>query len=227
MLGRRSSITFWSRDVSIHGFSSLGHEPAEPGRPVRRVRRALCARVPGPGLCRPGGGVPGSVGRPGLPRPAVPAPHRICGPPHRPHPGVQPLRGARRDAPAQAGGPGAHRLPQNQQRARPGTAGTADGQDPPDRRDRRRPARCRHRHRGGPVRHARHRLHGRARHRAAAPQRLPDGVARRRGDPGDQRQPHLEGRHQRGYARLGRRGRRRALLSRLGRRAAPLPVAGP
>ena len=59
---------------------------------------------------------------------------------------------ARRARAAQARGPQPHRLAQDQQRARPGAAGQADGQDPARRRDRRRPARRRHRHRGGAAR---------------------------------------------------------------------------
>ncbi len=42
-------------------------------------------------------------------------------------PAAQPLRRARRHAAAQARGPGAHRLPQDQQRARPGAARPPDG----------------------------------------------------------------------------------------------------
>ena len=53
------------------------------------------------------------------------------------------LRGRRRPDPAQARGPQPHRRPQDPQRARPGAADQADGQDPGDRRDRRRPARRR------------------------------------------------------------------------------------
>ncbi len=72
-----------------------------------------------------------------LHRPAVPAHRRAA------------LRRARRRraGPAQARGPQPHRLAQDQQRARPGAAHQADGQDPRHRRDRRRPARRRHRDR--------------------------------------------------------------------------------
>ena len=55
--------------------------------------------------------------------------------------------GRRLPGPAQARGPRAHRVAQDQQRARPGAAHEADGQDPDHRRDRRRPARRGHRHR--------------------------------------------------------------------------------
>ena len=74
-----------------------------------------------------------------------------------------------------------HRLAQDQQRARPGAAGAADGQAADDRRDRRRPAR---RGRGHRVRAARprvHRLHGHRGHAPPAPQRRADEAARRRG----------------------------------------------
>ena len=50
--------------------------------------------------------------------------------------------------PAQARGPQPHRRAQGAQRARPGAADQADGQDAGDRRDRRRPARRGGRHRG-------------------------------------------------------------------------------
>ena len=52
----------------------------------------------------------------------------------------------------QARGPGPHRLAQDQQRARPGAADQAPGQDPGHRRDRRRPARRGHRDRGRAAR---------------------------------------------------------------------------
>ena len=56
--------------------------------------------------------------------------------------------GGRRPGLPQARGPGPHRLPQDQQRDRPGPADQADGQDPDDRRDRGRPARRGHGDRG-------------------------------------------------------------------------------
>ena len=66
----------------------------------------------------------------------------------------------------QARGPQPHRRAQDQQRARPGAAGQADGQDADHRRDRRRPARRRHRDRVRAARPRVHRLHG---HRGHAP----------------------------------------------------------
>ncbi len=95
----------------------------------------------------------------------------------RRHPAV---RAGRRPDPAQARGPQPHRRAQDPQRAGPGAADQADGQDARDRRDRRRPARRRHRDRGGLLRPRLHRLHGRGRHRAAGAQRRPDAAARRR-----------------------------------------------
>ena len=117
------------------------------------------------------------------------------------------VRARRRPDPAQARGPQPHRRPQDPQRARPGAADQADGQDPGDRRDRGRPARRRLGHRGGLPRPRLHRLHGRGRHRAPGAQRRPDAAARRRGDPGQERLAHPQGRHQRGAARLGRQRR--------------------
>ena len=81
----------------------------------------------------------------------------------------------------QARGPRPHRRPQDQQRARPGAADAAPGQDPGDRRDRRRPARRRDRHRLRAARPAVRRLHGRRGHRAPGPERPADARARRRG----------------------------------------------
>ena len=98
-------------------------------------------------------------------------------------------RGARRRRadPAQARRPQPHRLAQDQQRARPGAAGQADGQDAGDRRDRRRPARRRDRDGVRAARPGVRRLHGRGRHRAAGAQRRADAAARRRGGPGRRR----------------------------------------
>ena len=70
------------------------------------------------------------------------------------------------DGLAEARGPDAHRLAQDQQRARPGAAREADGQAARDRRDRRRPARRGGRHRVRAARPRVRRLHG---HRGHAP----------------------------------------------------------
>ena len=114
-------------------------------------------------------------------------------------------RGRRRAHLPQARGPDAHRRAQDQQRARPGAAGAPHGQAPHRRRDRRRAAR---RGDGDRLRAARprvRRLHGRRRHGAAGAERPADATARRDGAAGGRRQPHAEGRDQRGDARLGRR----------------------
>ena len=95
------------------------------------------------------------------------------------------LRARRRPDPAQARGPEPHRRPQDPQRARPGAADQADGQEAGDRRDRRRPARRRHGDRRGVPRARLHRLHGRGRHRAPGAQRRPDAAPGGRGHPGD------------------------------------------
>ncbi len=155
-------------------------------------------------------------------------PGQLHRPPQLPHRGA-PVRRTRRwrtDLP-EARRPQPHRLPQDQQRARPGPAHQAHGQDPRHRRDRRRPARRRHGHRLRPVRPRLHHLHGRDRHPAPGPQRRPDAHARRRGHRREVRQPHAEGRHQRGLPRLGRQRRPHPLPLRHGRRPAPLPGHGP
>ena len=116
--------------------------------------------------------------------------------------------GRRRAGPPQARGPQPHRLAQDQQRARPGAAHRAHGQDPRHRRDRRRPARRRHRHRGGAARPRVRGLHGRGGHPPPGAQRRPHEAARRRGRAGHRRQPHAQGRDERGHARLGHQRRR-------------------
>ena len=100
----------------------------------------------------------------------------------------------------------------------------AHGQDARHRRDRRRPARARH---GRDVRQARPAvpgLHGRGGHAPAEAQRVLDGAVRRRGGAGGQRLAHLEGRRQRGAARLGRFVCRHLLRDRLGAR--PVALSG-
>ena len=79
----------------------------------------------------------------------------------------------------QARGHGPHRVAQDQQRARPGPAHQADGQDPGDRGDRRRPARRGHGHGVRPVRHGVRRVHGLGRHATPGAECLSDAVARR------------------------------------------------
>jgi hypothetical protein len=135
------------------------------------------------------------------------------------------VRGARRDARVpQARGPEPHRFTQDQQRAGPGAADQAHGQEARDRGDRRRPARCGDRDGVRAARARLRRLHGRGRHRAAGAERRPHAAAGRRGHPGQVRLAHAEGRDQRGVARLGHQRRRDALPARHGRRQGGCPT---
>ena len=97
--------------------------------------------------------------------------HRVHRPAEHHHRGAA-VRRARRGSAGhpQARGPEPHRVPQDQQRARPGPADQADGQVARHRRDRRRTARRRHRN-GGAARPRLHRLHGQGRHRAGSERR--------------------------------------------------------
>ena len=94
-------------------------------------------------------------------------------------PRAAPVGGGRPAGLAQARGPDPHRRAQDQQRARPGAAGQAHGQDADHRRDRRRPARRRHGDRLRAARPRVHRLHGHRGHAPPAPQRAAHGAARR------------------------------------------------
>ena len=104
------------------------------GRPrgdgaVRGVRRAVHPRDAGPGVRRARRGLPRGVGRPGVPGRARPAAARLRRAARRCSTRRSRLSERARVPPAaQAGGPQPHRLPQDQQRARPGAAGPADGQ---------------------------------------------------------------------------------------------------
>ena len=122
----------------------------------------------------------------------------------------------------QARGPRPHRCPQDQQRARPGPADPAAGQDPGDRRDRRRPARRRDGDRVRAARPAVRRVHGRGGHPAPGAERAPDARPRRRGPLGHLRHGHAQGRGQRGDARLGDQRRVDALRPRVGDGPAPV-----
>ena len=126
------------------------HGTAAPSGPVRRVRRPVRARGAGRGARRARRGAAArprstrrSSGELGPPAPHLHRAGRACSPRCRRFAAAR----RRRAGPAQARGPQPHRLAQDQQRARPGAAHQADGQDPGHRRDRRRPARRRHRHR--------------------------------------------------------------------------------
>ena len=190
-------------------------------RQVRHLRRPLRARGAHPGARRGGRRVRQGQERRRVPRASSTT---CCAPtPGRPTTLTEVPRFAE-----QAGGArillkredlDPHRRPQDQQRARPGAADQADGQDAGDRRDRRRPARRRHRDRRGAARPGVRRLHGRGRQRAPGAQRRPDEAARRRGHPRHHRQPDPQGRHQRGLPRLGRQRRPHPLPLRHRRRA--------
>ncbi len=126
----------------------------------------------------------------------------------------------------EARGPHAHRLAQDQQRARPGAADTTHGQEPRHRRNRRRATRCRHRDRGRAVRSRVHGVHGRRRCRTPSAQRVADEVARRRRRHRAVGQRDAEGRGQRSDARVGRERGGHALLPRFGDGAASVSLDG-
>lgn len=204
-----------------------GSRPQRRGL-LRRLRRQV---HPGGARRRRGRGrrrVREGQGRPGLRGRAQRPDGQLHRPAQRPHRGAA-VRRARRGRPdlPQARGPQPHRLAQDQQRAGPGAAHQAHGQDPRHRRDRSRPARRRHRHRLRALRPRVHRLHGRDRHPAPGPERGPDADAGRRGHRREVRLPDPQGRHQRGVPRLGRQCGPHPLPLRHGRRSAPLPGHGP
>ncbi len=175
----------------------LGGARRPPGALRRPAHRAL-----------PGGPARGGRDRRG------PPPGRRRGPPDHRDPQLPPV--------PQARGPRAHRRPQDQQRAGPGAAHPAAGQDAGHRGDRCRPARRRHRHRLRPARAAVRRVHGRGGHPPPGPQRAPDAGPRRRGPQRDLRDGDAQGRRQRGDARLGHQRRDDPL--RAGFRDGPAPV---
>ena len=125
----------------------------------------------------------------------------------------------------QARGPQPHRRAQDQQRARPGAAGQAHGQDADHRRDRRGLARRRDRHRLRAARPGLLRLHGHRGHAPPGAQRPADGPARHDGRPGRRRRAHAQGGGQRRDPRLGRQRRHDALRDRLLRRPRAVPGA--
>ena len=96
---------------------------------------------------------------------------RLRRPPDAAVPRPAAVRGGRPPRLPQARGPQPHRRAQDQQRARPGAARQAHGQDAHHRRDRRGPARRRHRHRVRAARARVRRLHGHRGHAPPAAQR--------------------------------------------------------
>ena len=136
-------------------------------------------------------------------------------------------RSARRRAHhPQARGSRAYRRAQDQQRARPGAARRQHGEAADRGGDRCRPARRRDRDRLRAARARLSRLHGRRRHGAAGAECLPDAAARARSDRGQRRQPHAQGRHQRGDARLGHQCQRHVLPPRIRARPASVSADG-
>ena len=118
------------RDSRLRDPCSAMAEPDEQ-RPLRALRRTVRPRDADPGAGRAGGRVPRRLGRPRLPGRARRAAARLRRPAVARSPSAQRLSELPRPAaPAQAGGPQPHRLAQDQQRARPGPAGRADGQAP-------------------------------------------------------------------------------------------------
>ena len=176
----------------------------QPGR-FGRVRRPL----------RPGDAHPGArrARRAPGPRPRVdPAyraerrrgPARLGRAPHPAHLRRPPDRGLRRRrGVAQARGPAPHRRAQGQQHRGPGAARAPDGEAADHRRDRRGPARRGHRRLVRAARAALRGLHGRRGRPATGAQRPADEALRRHGAPGGERQPHPQGRDERGDPRLG------------------------
>ena len=135
-------------------------------------------------------------------------------------------RGRRPPDLSQARGPQPHRRAQDQQRARPGAAGQADGQAPDHRRDRRRPARRRHRDRVRAARPRVRRLHGHRGHAPPEAERRADGAARRDRRARRGRRADAEGGGLGGDPRLGHERRHDPLHHRLVRRAGAVPGAG-
>ncbi len=132
----------------------------------------------------------------------------------------------RREDLPQARGPAPHRRAQDQQRARPGAAGAAHGQEADHRGDRRGPARRGHGDGRGAVRAGMRGLHGRGRHGAAGAERHAHAAARREGGAGDGGPEDAEGSGERGDARLGDECPLDPLYSRLGARLASVPDDG-
>ena len=135
------------------------------------------------------------------------------------------IAGRGKDLP-QARRPAAHRRAQDQQRARPGTAGQAHGQEARHRRDRRGPARRGH---GDRLRAARPRvrhLHGRCGHGAPGAERDAHAAAGRGGARRLVRLEDAQRRHQRGHARLGHQRPHHLLPARQRARRASLSDHG-
>ena len=159
----------------------LSRRPRRP-RPVRQLRRPFRRRDPDAADPRARARVRGGQGRSGLWRRARRLARGLRRPADASVSGRAPERPARwRPRLLQARRARPYRRPQDQQHHRPDPARPAHGQAPHHRRDRRRPAWRGDRDRGGAPRSRMRGLHGRARHRAAAAERVPHAPARRRG----------------------------------------------
>ena len=201
--------------------------PAGSRRPVRRVRRPLRPRIADAGLPRAGEVVRRCLGRPGVPRRA----RRAAAPLRRPtHTGdrVRSAVGAAGGAgAAQAGGPGPHRLAQAEQRRGPGPPHQADGQDAHDRRDRERASTAWPPPRLPPC-SAWSARSSWARSTRSARSSTSSGWScwAPRSAPVTSGSRTLEGRRERGHARVGGDGGDHALLPRVGHGSAPVPLHG-
>ena len=197
------------------------------GGPLRAVRRKLRGRDPRPRarrleakLCR-GPARPGVHGRVPVGAEAL----RRSTEPHLPRRAHE-SRTRRRADLSEARGPEPHRRPQGQQHDRPGDAGAADGQAAGHRGDGCRPAWRGHRDHLRALRPRVRRLHGQRGRQAAVAERLPHEPARRDGRAGRERLEDIEGRAQRGAARLGHERREHVLHHRHGRRTASVSDDG-
>ena len=219
-----SSGSCWERRADDER-GGRADDPVRPrrARPVRDLRRALRPRGADPGPRRARRGLGGASRRSRLPDGVRRSPAGLRRAPDPHHARPPSLTGARLRDLAEARGPGAHRRPQDQQRARAGAGREAVGQGAHHRGDRRRTTRRRGRHGQRVARPAVRRLHGRGRHPPAGAERRAHEAPGRRGRSRHGRHPHAQGGSERGAARLGRERTQHALHHRLGRRSPPVP----
>ena len=195
-------------------------------RALRPVRRALRSRNAGPGARPARAGHPRHPAGSRIQGRARPAAAHLGGPAHAAHLCRRAVQALGRGSLAEAGRPGAHRRPQDQQRNWPGPAGEATRREAHRRGNRRRPARCGHCRGLRAARHALHGVHGLDRHGAPGAERRPHETARRERRAGHGRRQDVARRDRRGVARLGVRPGRHVLHPRFGCRSASVPVHG-